>query len=212
MDGHPREREAKFEVPDGFYLPRLGRPVERTSVKRHARYWDTAHHRLIRWGPTLRYRHASDGSEDGWTLKGGAPLGAPTTGAVLDRQELNEPGPPDKPPARLAALVLGTIRGRPLEPVATIETERAMVYVGTVEVSDDRVSSWVDGTPGPSFRQIEVEAKGPGSGPLLADLSHRLIRAGAKATTAAKLETVLGARIEPEGAVPPPPVHARVAG
>jgi hypothetical protein len=77
-----------------------------------------------------------------------------------------------------------------------------MLHVGTVEVSDDRVSSRVDGAPTPSFRQVEIEAKGPGSGPLLADLSHRLIRAGAKATTAAKLETVLGERLEPEVVIP----------
>src|SRR2546422_892626 len=95
-------------------------------------------------------------------------------------------------------------------PVATIETERAVVHVGTVEVSDDRVSSWVDGTPGPPFRQIEIEAKGPGADPLLADLSDRLIRAGAKTTTAAKLETVLGGRPEPEVVIPQLRRKARV--
>ena len=178
MTEHPSEREAKFEVPDDFHLPPLGRAVDLSSMKLDARYWDTADHRLLRWGYTLRYRHASDGSEDGWTLKLGAPPGALAAGAVLDRQELNEPGPPDEPPARLAALVLGTVRGAPLRPIAAIETERAVLHVGTVEVSDDRVSSWVDGTPAPSFRQVEIEAKGPGSGPLLADLSRRLIRAG----------------------------------
>jgi CHAD domain-containing protein len=77
-------------------------------------------------------------------------------------------------------------------------------------VSDDRVSSWVDGTPGPSFRQIEIEAKGPGSGPLLANLSDRLIRAGAKATTATKLQTVLGVKPEPEVVVPPLRSKARL--
>jgi CHAD domain-containing protein len=210
MTNHPSEREAKFEVPDDFDLPPVGRAVERSSMKLDARYWDTADHRLLRWGHTIRYRHASDGSEDVWTLKLGAPPGAPAAGAVLDRQELNEPGPPDEPPSRLAALVLGTVRGAPLRPIATIETERSVLHVGTVEVSDDRVSSWVDGTPGPSFRQIEIEAKGPASGPLLADLSDRLIRAGAKATTAAKLETVLGEGPEPEVVVPPLRFKARV--
>jgi CHAD domain-containing protein len=210
MTDHAREREAKFEVPDDFDLPPLGRAVERSSVKLNARYWDTADHRLLRWGHTLRYRHASDGSEDGWTLKLGAPLGVPAAGGILNRQEVDEPGGPDEPPARLAALVLGTVRGAPLGPVATIDTERAVVHVGTVEVSDDRVSSWVDGTPGPSFRQIEIEAKGPGSAPLLADLSDRLIRAGAKATTAAKLEVVFGGRPEPEVVLPPLRSKARV--
>ena len=210
MTDHPSEREAKFEVPDDFEMPFLGDPIERSSVKLSARYWDTADHRLLRWGRTLRYREASDGSEDGWTLKVGAPPGAPASGAVLDRRELDEPGSSDEPPARLAALVLGTVRGAPLRPVATLETDRELVRLGagkeggsaTVEVSDDRVSSAVDGSPGPSFRQIEVEAKGPGAGPFLAQLSDRLIRAGAKATTATKLETVLGGRPEPEVVVP----------
>jgi len=210
MTDHPSEREAKFEVPDDFDLPPLGRAVDRSSMKLDARYWDTADHRLLRWGHTFRYRHASDGSEDGWTLKLGAPTGAHAAGAVLDRQELDEPGPPDEPPARLAALVLGTVRGAPLRPIAAIETERAVLHVGTVEVSDDRVSSWVDGTPGPSFRQIEIEAKGPGSGALLADLSDRLIRTGAKATTATKLQTVLGVEPEPEVVVPPLRSKSRV--
>ena len=140
----------------------------------------------------------------------GAPPGGPATGAVLDRQELDEPGRSDEPPARLAALVLGTIRGEPLEPVATIATDRDVLHIGTIEVSDDRVSSSVDGMPGPSFRQIEIEAKGPGDDPLLADLSRRLIRAGAKTTTAAKLETVLGGRPEPEVVIPQLRSDARI--
>src|SRR5256885_1541844 len=86
------EREAKFEVQDDFEMPFLGTPIERSSVKLSARYWDSADHRLLRWGQTLRYRHASDGSEDGWTLKVGPPPGAPASGAVLDRQELDDPG------------------------------------------------------------------------------------------------------------------------
>ncbi len=74
--------------------------------------------------------------------------------------------------------------------------------IGAVEVSDDRVSSSIDGTPGPSFRQIELEVKGSGAGRLLRDLSDRLIRAGAKPTSASKLETALGGQPEPEVEVP----------
>jgi CHAD domain-containing protein len=202
MTDRPSEREAKFEVPDDFDLPFLGRAVERSSVKLSAHYWDTADHRLLRWGQTLRHRHASDGSEDGWTLKVGAPPGAAAAGAILERQELDEPGPPHEPPPRLAALVLGIVRSAPLEPVATIETDRDLLLIGAVEVSDDRVSSSIHGAPGPSFRQIELEAKGPGADRLLRALSDRLIRAGAKATTASKLESVLGGRPEPEVVVP----------
>jgi CHAD domain-containing protein len=197
-----REREAKFEVADDFDLPFLGPVTGRSSVKLSAHYWDTADHRLLRWGQTLRHRHASDGSEDGWTLKIGTPPGVPAAGVVLDRQELDELGPPDEPPARLAGLVLGIVRGAPLEPVAAIETEREKLLIGAVEVSDDRVASSIDGTHGPSFRQIELEVKGPGAGRLLRDLSDRLIQAGAKPTTASKLEAALGGQPEPEVVVP----------
>ena len=196
-----REREAKFEVADDFDLPFSGPLGGRSSVKLSATYWDTTDRRLLRWGQTLRHRYASDGSEDGWTLKIGTPPGVPGDG-VLDRWELDEPGPPDEPPARLAGLVLGIVRGAPLEPVAAIETEREKRLIGAVEVSDDRVSSSIDGTAGPSFRQIELEVKGSGAGPLLRELSDRLIRAGAKPTTASKLETALGGQPEPEVAVP----------
>jgi CHAD domain-containing protein len=196
------EREAKFEVADDFDLPFLGQVAWRSSVKLSAHYWDTADHRLLRWGQTLRHRHASDGSEDGWTLKVGTPPGVRAAGVVLDRQELDEPGPPDEPPARLAGLVLGIVRGAPLEPVAAIETEREKLLIGAVEVSDDRVSSSIDGTSGPSFRQIELEVKGPGAGRLLRELSDRLMQAGAKPTTASKLEMALGGQPAPEVAVP----------
>lgn len=202
MPHRPREREAKFEVADDFELPFLDEAAGRSSVKLSAHYWDTADRRLLRWGQTLRHRHASDGSEDGWTLKFGAPPGVPAAGVVLDRQELDEPGPPDAPPARLAALVLGIVRGAPLEPIAAIETEREKFLIGALEVSDDRVSSSIDGTPGPSFRQIELEVKGSGAGRLLRDLSDRLTRAGAKPTSASKLETALGGQQDPEVKVP----------
>jgi len=202
MPHRPREREAKFEVADDFDLPFLGEAGGRSSVKLSAYYWDTTDRRLLRWGQTLRHRYASDGSEDGWTLKIGTPPGVPGDGVVLDRWELDEPGPPDEPPARLAGLVLGIVRGAPLEPVAAIETEREKRLIGAVEVSDDRVASSIDGFPGPSFRQIELEVKGSGAGRLLKELSDRLIRAGAKPTTASKLETALGGQPEPEVAVP----------
>jgi len=202
MTERSREREAKFEVADDFELPFLGQTAASWSVKLSAHYWDTADHRLLRWGLTLRHRHASDGSEDGWTLKVGTPPGVPAAGAVLDREELDEPGPPDEPPARLAGLVIGIVRNAPLEPVASIATEREKLRIGPVEVSDDHVSSSIDGTQGPSFRQIELEVKGPTAGKLLTERSDRLIRAGAKATTSSKLETVLGGRPQPEVAVP----------
>ena len=66
-----RERELKFEVDEAFSVPDLDGWVRgaRSEVVLTADYWDTADLRLLRWGHSLRYRRASDGSEDGWTLK-----------------------------------------------------------------------------------------------------------------------------------------------
>jgi CHAD domain-containing protein len=210
MTEHAMEREAKFDVADDFQKSQLGRVTDASTVKLVARYWDTPDHRLLRWGHTLRHRQASDGSEDGWTLKLGAPP-EPSggTGAVLDREEINEPGPPDAPPAGLSALIVGIVRGASVRPIATIETLRDVELLATdgassssVEVSDDRVTSVIDNKPGPTFRQIEIEMQGAGSEDLLTEVSERLIRAGAAATSSTKLERVLGRRAEPEVDVP----------
>jgi CHAD domain-containing protein len=209
MAEHAMEREAKFDVTDDFRKPQLGGVARASTVKLVAHYWDTPDHRLLRWGHTLRYRQASDGSEDGWTLKLGAP---PEHGAgeVLDREELNEPGPPDAPPAGLVDAILGIVRGAPLEPIATVDIRRDVELLAAdgangsagVEVSDDHVASSVRGTSGPTFRQIEIETKEAGSDELLAEVSNGLIRAGATATSATKVEKVLGGRPEPEVIVP----------
>ena len=210
MAEHATEREAKFDVADDFQKSQLGRVTEASTVKLVAHYWDTPDHLLLRWGHTLRHRQASDRSEDGWTLKLGAPP-EPSggTGAVLDREEINEPGPPDAPPAGLSALIVGIVRAASVRPIATIETLRDVELLatdgassGSVEVSDDRVASVVEGKPGPTFRQIEIEMQGAGSEELLAEVSERLIRAGAIPTSATKLEKVLGHRPEPEIVVP----------
>ncbi|HEY6651922.1 MAG TPA: hypothetical protein VI364_06455, partial [Actinomycetota bacterium] len=84
MPHRPREREAKFEVAEDFDLPFSDPLGGRSSVKLSAYYWDTTDRRLLRWGQTLRHRHASDGSEDGWTLTIGTPPAVPGAGVVLD--------------------------------------------------------------------------------------------------------------------------------
>jgi CHAD domain-containing protein len=209
------EREEKFEVTDDFVMPELGPEfgdiTEQAPVKLAARYWDTQDHRLLRWGHRLRFREASDGSEDGWTLKFGVPPGAAAnpTGA-LEREELEEPGSRDSPPDKVLAPIRGIVRRAQLDPIATIETDRRVMVVsgengteaGNVEISDDRVTSSLGDSPGPAFRQIEVEAKGPDSDELLAAISGRLIQAGATPTSATKLEKVLGGTREPEVVVP----------
>jgi CHAD domain-containing protein len=205
------EREAKFDAPHDFEMPRVDHVsvVDESSVELVATYWDTLDRRLLRWGHTLRHRRASDGSEDGWTLK----LGAPPTASdvVVDREEIHVDEPSELPPTELRNLVTGVVRTEPIVPVATIVTDRHRVmlrdpvaHVGAaVEVSDDRVSSTIGDEPGTTFRQIEVEAKAPGSDPLVEVVAERLREAGASGTTSTKLAMVLGEPLDPEIVLPP---------
>jgi CHAD domain-containing protein len=199
-----REREAKFDVAEVFEVPAFDHVLDDSSVKLVASYWDTTDRRLLRWAHTLRYRQASDGTEDGWTLKLGSPGGSEEPG-VLDRREVEAPGTSEGPPAELSALLIGLLRGAPLSPIATIETQRRTITLGgdrepeeTLELSDDRVTSTIEGAPGPSFRQIEAETRPPGSAALLEDVHKRLVERGATRTASSKLERVLGGRFEPE--------------
>jgi CHAD domain-containing protein len=156
-----QERELKLDVPEGFAIPQFDawEPVSDDEVVLSATYWDTTDLRLLAWGHTLRRRTASDGSEDGWTLK----LAHPPTGQVAVRDEIDAPPDTDHPPSALVDAVRGIIRHEPLRPVATIETRRRRrrfrdpATQTVVEVADDRVTSTVDEQPGPSFRQLEVE-------------------------------------------------------
>lgn len=202
------ERERKFDVPDDVAIGDLGGVLvlDGPTVKLTATYWDTADRRLLRWGHTLRHRRASDGTEDGWTLKLAVP--EKSSKGSLDREEINASGSPQFPPAELRSLVGGIIRSEPLGAVATIATERAEAEVvgqgsgAPVEVSDDRVSSTVDHAPGAAFRQLEVEAKGPGAEPVLEALSDALTKAGARPTTSSKLAMALGGSPDAEIVVP----------
>jgi CHAD domain-containing protein len=203
------ERERKFDVPDDVAIEDLGGVLvlDGSTVTLTATYWDTPSRRLLRWGHTLRHRRASDGTEDGWTLKLAVP--EKSSKGDVDREEINASGSPQFPPAELRSLVAGIIRDEPLGAVATIATERAEAEIvgqgsgSPVEVSDDRVSSTVDRAPGAAFRQLEVEAKGPGAEPVLDALSDALTKAGARPTTASKLAMVLGGTPEAEIVVPP---------
>ncbi|MET0801461.1 MAG: CYTH domain-containing protein, partial [Actinomycetota bacterium] len=152
------EREMKFDVPEDFEMPPLEAVAHESTVKLFATYWDTPDRRLLRWGHTLRYRHASYGSEDGWTLKLSAPGDRPSRGStgVLDRTEISVDGRAEFPPGELKLLISGVIRRGKLVPIATIETTRRALVIadrrdpaGAVEASDDTTSSTVDGEPRP---------------------------------------------------------------
>ena len=201
------ERERKFEAPDLIKIPDVpGTSVlERSHVKLTATYWDTVSRRLLRWGHTLRYRRASDGSEQRWTLKLALPA---RKQAELQRAEVHATGRAQYPPSLLRRYARAFVRRAVLMPIAMIVTDRRRVeLVGTdpterIEISDDHVSSIVGMHRGPTFRQIEVEAGSPGAEWLMDDVSNALIEAGAVPTDASKLETVLGETPEPEIVVP----------
>ncbi len=201
------EREMKFDVPEGFEMPPLEAAANESTVKLLAVYWDTPDRSLLRWGHTLRYRRASDGSEDGWTLKLSAPRDRPSRGStdVLDRTEISVDGVAEFPPGELKSLIRGVIRRAKLVPIATIETTRRTLVIedrrdsaGAVEASDDTTSSTVDGEPRRSFRQIEIEAVGRPSKAMLDDVAERLTDAGATPTGSTKLQMALGVATEPE--------------
>ncbi len=157
-----RERELKVDLDDGAAVPAFDGWDALTDdvVELTATYWDTADLRLLGWGHTLRRRRASDGSEDGWTLK----LARPETGSgVTSRDEIDAPPDTDGPPAHLRDVVAAVLRHEAIRPVATVTTTRHVRRLrdpgtgGVVEVADDRVTSTVDDGPGPAFRQLEVE-------------------------------------------------------
>jgi len=168
-NGDHLETEHKYDVDGGFVLPGLdGLPagVEVAGPRRHhlsATYFDTDDLALSQHRITLRRR--TGGSDAGWHLK--LPVRTDT------RQELHAPlgdGGTDEVPARLAAQVAHITAGRPLRPIAVLDTERSVVTLSgsagepLAEIADDRVTARRLGKTGEGsqeplrWREIEVEA------------------------------------------------------
>lgn len=207
------EIEDKYDVDSDFTLPDLtglpgvhavGEPRTHVLV---ANYFDTDDLRLAARGITLRRRRG--GVDAGWHLK--IPAGPST------RNELRAPlGHARVVPARLANLVAAHTRGRPLRPVAALETNRTVIHLlgadgeALAEVADDTVIGHVlepcarYGDPAVStWREIEVELAG-GPPALLKPAGKRLRKAGARrAGAASKLGRLLGDAM---------PVRSRPAG
>ena len=146
-----------------------------------ATYWDTPDLRMTRAGLSLRHRSAGDGSERGWTVKLPA---AGDGGPGLHRSEVAFPGADREPPAEAAVLVLATVRGAPLEPVARLVTRRRRSHVldaeGRValEVADDEVSIMDGRRVAARFRELEVElAPGDHDGAALLPLVVQCLQA-----------------------------------
>jgi CHAD domain-containing protein len=162
----------KLVPPEGFRLPaELGGSElpERTFV---STYHDTADLRLARNGVTFRHR-IEDGAGT-WQLK--LPRGA-------SRMELEEPGPPSRPPAGLLALLPAYLRGEPLTRVARLKTRRKSVRTDGVEIVDDSVAILEGQRITGRFRELEVELV-DGDERTLRRLEDTLRRAGATAPPA----------------------------
>jgi inorganic triphosphatase YgiF len=199
------ETEQKYDADADFVLPELGKlpGCAAAAPKRYhlsATYFDTEDLSLIRNKVTLRRR--TGGTDEGWHLK--LPVRQDT------RQEVHAPLGEDAAqyvPARLAAEVADITAGRPLGPIAILDTERTVVTLtgpageALAEVADDRVTGRRlngPGAEGPgalTWREIEVEAlsEGPEVPGVLQAVGRALAEAGARRSSSpSKLSRVLG--------------------
>jgi inorganic triphosphatase YgiF len=204
--GDHLETEQKYDADADFVLPDLsgleGR-AKATGPRRYylsATYFDTEELDLIKNRVTLRRRVG--GTDEGWHLK--LPVRKDT------RQELHAPlgdggtASIGSVPARLAAQVEDIAAGRPLRPIAILDTERTVVTLTDqagkplAEVADDRVTGTRLDQAGAEpliWREIEVEALtgGADAADLLDAAGQALRQAGARrSSSSSKLGRVLG--------------------
>jgi inorganic triphosphatase YgiF len=200
--GKHLETEQKYDAAADFVLPDLSGLEGRVKAKGRQRYYlsatyfDTEELDLIKNRITLRRRVG--GPDEGWHLK--LPVRKDT------RQEVRVPlgeGDTGTVPAPLAAQVGDITAGRPLHPVAILDTERTVVTLTgkagepLAEVADDLVTATRLDRPGAEpmmWREIEVEAaEGAQVGDLLDAAGQALRKAGARrSASASKLGRLLG--------------------
>jgi len=211
MSDSSLEIERKYAVDAGFVLPDLSavpgvagvtgpRTYHLTAV-----YHDTPGQRLAAARITLRRR--TGGTDAGWHLK--LPAGA-------DRREVHAPleSGTDTVPAELAGLVSDVTGGRPLRPIARLQTARTVRHLmdgaGQVlaEVADDQVTGSLPEPAGPggpgrdaagtaeswreasAWREVEVELD-HGTADLLDATGELLFAAGARPSPAASKLSLL---------------------
>jgi inorganic triphosphatase YgiF len=187
---------ADFVLPDFGGLKGLAKAAGRQRYFLSATYFDTEDLDLIKNRITLRRRVG--GTDEGWHLK--LPVRKDT------RQEVRTPlseGDPGSVPAQLTAQVQDITAGRPLHPIAILDTERTVVTLTgqagepLAEVADDLVTATRLDEPGAQpvrWREIEVEAaEGANVGGLLEAAGQALREAGARRSpSASKLGRLLG--------------------
>ena len=205
------EVERKYAVGADFVMPDLsGTPAVAavTSPRTYhltAIYFDTPGFRLASARITLRRR--TGGTDAGWHLK----LPAGTA-----RREVHAPleSGTDTVPAELAGLVSDVTGGRPLRPIARLQTARTVRHLmdgaGQVlaEVADDQVTGSLPEPPGPgepgpgaagaaeswreetAWREVEIELD-RGTTDLLDAAGQMLLAAGAELSPAASKLSLL---------------------
>ena len=205
------EVERKYAVGAEFVMPDLsGAPAVTavTSPRTYhltAIYFDTPGFRLASARITLRRR--TGGTDAGWHLK--LPAGAA-------RREVHAPleSGTDTVPAELAGLVSDVTSGRPLRPIARLQTARTVRHLmdgaGQVlaEVADDQVTGSLPEPPGPgepgpgaagaaeswreetAWREVEIELD-RGTTDLLDAAGQMLLAAGAELSPAASKLSLL---------------------
>jgi inorganic triphosphatase YgiF len=199
---------AEFVVPDLSGAPAVTAVTSPRTYHLSAIYFDTAGFRLASARITLRRR--TGGTDAGWHLK--LPAGAA-------RREVHAPleSGTDTVPAELAGLVSDVTGGRPLRPIARLQTARTVRHLmdgaGQVlaEVADDHVTGSLPeppeppepGGPGPgaagtaaswreatAWREVEVELD-QGTTDLLDAAGEMLLAAGAEPSPAASKLSLL---------------------
>jgi len=138
------EREVKLAPRDGFVLPELGEPLPLRQFT--STYHDTPDLVLARHGVTLRHR--VERGTGVWQLK--LPQG-------VARNELEQPGPPARPPLELTSLLVAFLRGRELEPVVRLRTRREGRRARGADVVYDVVSVLDGQRVTGRFRELEIE-------------------------------------------------------
>ena len=164
------ERELKFEGVGVMEIARLGgEPLEAHNFS--STYYDTYDRRLLRAGITLRRR-----VENGlgvWQLK------LPRESAKL---ELEDVGGPGSPPSSVSEVLSGALRGRAVEPIATLRTHRHGRRVDGVAVTVDDVEVMDGHSVVERFTEIEAELlEGPPAA--VARVGRRLEKLGARSMT-----------------------------
>ena len=197
------EREAKFDVPDGFVIGTVAfdelavRLSAGDKLVLDATYFDTSHLDLARWGVTLRFRRTRDGEGRSqgakWTLKLPDPAKGDTQ--ILSRTEIDFEGGPGKPPNEANDLVRALRRGRRLKEVCELTTTRSTHLVVRLElgsgsgsddrpaplaeIDDDMVDFRTDTGRTGTFHEVEVELKGDSPISLLSKIGQAFVAAGA---------------------------------